>query len=194
MKMGKVYTTTNKSGEKCPVCGSLLSDAVYYIGKLGDTRRNVVNTGLQKVTTTTTTYTNIARCTGGICVACGTSKYMKTRKWARILIFSGLGVGLLIAVVGISLSATLNNLTGGAASFVRDSMGLGTIAGICSIIVGIVFAINGSKYKWFKKHPKYLSQDDVLSFLIVRNIDNESLPNGFVALSKSYYESLSSAK
>ena len=145
---------------------------------------------MKRITTKTTTYTNISEHIGGICTVCGQKKYKKTRTRGLKMIAVGLGLVMLFAIISIVCFNMINDLSGNLGTFIEVLMPLSVITGMILFIVGMVLSIYGSKYSWFKKNPKYMSVEDALSFLFVKNVDTAKIPIGFQILSKGMYDKL----
>ena len=181
------------NGEKnCLICGSELKSAIYYRAKPEnvDVKKTVNYVEMKRTTSTTITYANISKHIGGICAACGQKKYKKTRTRGLKMIAVGLGVLILFTIISIACFNMINNLSGNLGTFIEVLMPLSIITGILLFIVGMVLSIYGSKYSWFKKNPKYMSVEDALSFLFVKNADTTKIPIGFQILSKGMYDKL----
>ena len=184
--MPKVFTSIDGNERKCPKCGAELNPTTYYLAQSASVITSVRHETLQRVKTTTTTYKDISKKNGGICVACGLKKYKTTRGRGLILLATGLGLLIITLTISIVYSEWLRHIQ----RILREAFYFICVSSLFVFVIGVILAIYGSKYSRFKKHSKHSTIEDALSYLFVKNVDPTKLPARSVALSTAQYEQL----
>ena len=140
--MGKVFTTMNEEYQ-CPICQSTLNKVPYFLGAV---RGKNVQSDLN-YKTTTTTYSNVIKKQGGICINCGHKKY-KSRRTIGLPMFL---LGFVLLFVPIIIMTTKGMQLDRSLS---EALAFLSMIGLPILIIGVGFLISGSNYKWFKRPEK----------------------------------------
>lgn len=191
--MSKIFSSIDRNEKSCLVCGEALSTAACYTAQYGGTDKVVSRSQdpfVKKVTTSTTTWTDVSKHIGAICVACGKKRYTTAKTRSIIMIVAGLGLFIISLAVSIVFTSEIVGLSGAMGQIVKALAGFAPVAGLILFLVGIVLAIRNRKWKGFKKKPAYLSEEEAISELIVNNLDRTKLQPGHAVFSMNSYKQL----
>lgn len=176
--MSKIYTTMDINECTCPVCGSTLSEATYFLAKpqVTNVQKSVEVEALKRTTTTTSTtqYSDIMPCLGKICVPCGLKKNDSQRRFGKTLLL--VVGGLFLGTICISRFISIQTVSGGIFTLIII---LAFIVGI----IGLALAFGGKDFDHFRKPNPYLESKNELSRVFVEYMKRSKIPSGYVVFS-----------
>ena len=180
--MRKSYITSNCEERDCPKCGIKLTTAAYYTARpINEKTIKNINQEALKTTTTITTitsYTDIQRQTGKVCLPCG-------HKEGRRLIINGVKY-FVVAVCIVILAFVLFKST----NLILLAIGIG-VAVIFGFIGFSIYFMEGDRLLRLLKYQDKSQDNDTLSAIFVDLIFSGQVPEGHTALSTKEYKKLS---
>ena len=169
-----IYTTMGDE-TICPVCQGTLHRVPYFLGEVSGT--NVQAYTHQKVITTT--YSDITKRSGGICVDCGARKYRAENKLGLITFL----LGLIIIFAPFIAEILFGHIA-------QAAIGPVVVMGIILFYIGVRTFVKANKLKLFSRPEALDVQQGKLSELFILNMDRSKIPTGFTALGIFAYEKM----